>query len=327
MKSAIVKLRYLIVLLLLGAFLTISSNAFLTFSNIVNVLWSVCTVGIIAVFATLLILNGKIDLSVGGIVALSGIITVTGIVERSWPLPPAIVAGVAAGMLIGCINGLFVTRTQIPDFIVTFSVNYMLTGVSQMLTHGGKTISAMTYDAFTAIGNGKLFNIPYPIYIFTAMFAVSYFVLNNTTYGRKCYLCGGNPKAARLSGINPRTSVFLAYMLTGAAAGISGVVLSALTQQANSQAGFGYELNVIAAVVIGGTLMSGGVGNMVGTLFGVLLVGFVDNGMNLLGLPGAIEPVVKGVIIIGAVALNDYLLLRQTQKKPAMKDYAEAEAT
>ena len=165
----------------------------------------------------------------------------------------------------------------------------ILTGIAQLLT-GGKTISIISNKAYTALGTGKLFQIPYPIYILFFMFLLAWFMLNYTTFGRKCYLCGGNPKSAKLSGIRTKKTLFLAYLFTGMAAAASGIV--------------------IASVVIGGTLMSGGSGSMGGTLFGVLLIGLIDNGMNLLHFPGAVEPVVKGIIIVIAVTLNNTMMQR-----------------
>ena len=314
MKTFLLKYRNILVLLILGAILSLSSSAFLKFSNIVNVLWSMSTVGIIAVAATFILLNGKIDLSVASTVALTGIVTVKLIVQSGWPIPMAILVGLAIGGLVGAINGILVTNTKVPDFIITFSMSYILTGISQLLT-GGKTISVMAVKEYTAIGNGKLWEIPYPILIFAMMFILALFILNKTVFGRYCFLTGGNLPAARLSGVPVKKVIFSAYLFTGIAAGISGVVLSALTQQATNTMGAGYELDVIASIVIGGTLMSGGVGSMGGTLFGVLLLGLIDNGMNLLGFPGTVEPVVKGVIIIFAVALNGYLSQQQSAGK------------
>lgn len=319
MKRNFFKYRYIIILILFSILLSILSPAFLRFSNIINVLWSVSTIGIIAVMATFLLLNGNIDLSVGSIAALSAIVIVKLIQEHHTPIFIAILIGIGVGAAAGGINGLLVANTSVPDFIATFSMSSILTGISQLLT-GGKTISIMSNKAYTSIGSGKVLGIPYPILVFAVLFLLAYFMLNKTVFGRSCYLCGGNRNAARMSGISTRKNLMLAYLFTGIAAAISGVVLSALTQQASNDMGGGYELDVIASVVIGGTLMSGGVGSMGGTLFGVLLVGLIDNGMNLLHFPGAVEPVVKGVIIIAAVTLNNVIANRIVNfKQPAKK--------
>ena len=311
MKNTILKFRQVIVLLVFCIVLSVSSSAFLKLNNLINVLWSISTTGIIAVMATFIIINGKIDLSVGGTVALSAIVVVKLVMEQAWNIPAAIVVGLLSGAAVGAVNGLIVTCTKVPDFIATFCMSTLLTGVSQLLT-GGKTVSAMSNKAYTALGNGKLWKIPYPILVFLAMFLLAWLLLNKTTFGRRCFLTGGNPLAARVSGIPTRRTIFLSYLLPGVAAAVSGVVLSALTQQATNTMGNGYEMDVIAAVVIGGTLMSGGVGSMGGTIFGVFLIGIIDNGMNLLGFPGTVEPVVKGLLIIFAVALNNYLMKKQT---------------
>ena len=309
MKELAVKYRHVLVLILFGNVLSLSSPSFFKFSNITNVLWSVRTVGIISVMATFLILNGKIDLSVSSTVALSAIVVVELIQEKQMPVPAAILVGLLIGAAAGAVNGIIVANTSVPDFIATFSMSSILTGIAQLLT-GGKTISIISNKAYTALGTGKLFQIPYPIYILFFMFLLAWFMLNYTTFGRKCYLCGGNPKSAKLSGIRTKKTLFLAYLFTGMAAAASGIVLSALTQQASNDMGSGYELDVIASVVIGGTLMSGGSGSMGGTLFGVLLIGLIDNGMNLLHFPGAVEPVVKGIIIVIAVTLNNTMMQR-----------------
>lgn len=309
MKAFATKYRHILIIALFAMVLSIASPAFLKFSNIVNVLWSVSTIGIIAVMATFLLLNGKIDLSVGTIAALSAIVVVKLIQQSGWPIPAALIAGLAVGAAAGALNGLIVTGTAVPDFIATFSMSSVLTGIAQILT-GGKTISIMNNKTYISIGSGKFLQIPYPILIFAAMFLLAYFILNKTIFGRSCYLCGGNAAAAQMSGIQTRKTVFLAYLYTGMAAAVSGIVLSALTQQASNEMGSGYELDVIASVVIGGTLMSGGSGSMGGTLFGILLVGLIDNGMNLLHFPGAVEPVVKGIIIIAAVTLNNAMVHR-----------------
>ena len=326
MKKVFLKYRYVIILILFSILLSILSPAFLRFSNIVNVLWSVSTIGIIAVMATFLLLNGNIDLSVGSIAALSAIVIVKLIQEYNVPIFAAILVGVAVGAAAGGINGLLVANTAVPDFIATFSMSSILTGISQLLT-GGKTISIMANKAYTSIGSGKVLGVPYPILIFAAMFVLAYLMLNRTIFGRSCYLCGGNRNAARMSGINTKRNLMLAYLYTGIASAISGVVLSALTQQASNDMGGGYELDVIASVVIGGTLMSGGVGSMGGTLFGVLLVGLIDNGMNLLHFPGAVEPVVKGIIIVAAVTLNNMLANRSFNLRRPVKKTGSSEVS
>lgn len=313
-KQILFRYRYVFILLMLMGALTVATPHFFTFTNLVNVMWSVSTVGIIAIGATFVMLVGKIDLSVGSVAALVGIVCTRAILERQTPLPLAIGMAILVGALAGLCNGALVAHLRIPEFVATFATSSVITGIAQFLSDG-KTIGIMEPKGYIFLGTGKLLGVPMPVIIFAFMFCIGFFILNCTVFGRNCYLAGGNPLAARLSGVRVKRTLLMAYVVTGIGAGIGGVVLNALTQQANSSMGSGYDMDVISAIVIGGTSMSGGVGTMPGTLFGVVLVGLINNGMNLLNVPGAVHPIVKGLIIVGAVALNSYTIrLRQRQK-------------
>ena len=267
--------------------------------------------------ATFVILNGKIDLSVGQIAALTGI-TATILVKSGTSVLVSILAAVAVGVLCGMCNGFFVACLKVPEFITTLATGSILIGIAQLVTEG-KTVSVIGEKGYVFLGSGKLWGIPVPIFIFAGAFIVAWFILNKTVYGRKCYAVGGNPSAARASDINVKRIIILAYVLSGIASAIGGVTLTALNQQANSSTAGGYELDVIAAIVIGGTSMTGGVGNVLGTLFGAVLTGIINNGLNLLSVSGEYHPVVKGIIIIVAVAFNNYSIKFMQKSKENKK--------
>lgn len=305
MKNYMHHLRYLIVIFVLGAALSLATPAFLSFANLSNVMWSVSVIGIISIGATFAMLVGKIDLSVGRVSAMAGIVATIAIHDWNLHYIPAMLVGVACAALLGFINGYIVSSTKIPDFIATFAMSSIILGVGQIFTNG-TTLSIMEPRAFTFLGTGKLFSVPMPVVIFVAVTIIGAFILNKTVFGRKCYCTGGNPLAARLSGIAVRRTVILAYVLTGVGAGVGGIVHTALSQQAGPHMGGGYEMEVIAAIVIGGAAMTGGIGTISGTFFGTILTGLINNGLNLLNIPGTYHPIVKGLIIIGAVAFNRF---------------------
>ena len=279
LKMFLFKFRYVLILLIVMAALTIATPRFFSANNFLNILWSVSVVGIISMGATFVILNGKIDLSVGQIAALTGI-TATILVKSGTSVLVSILAAVAVGVLCGMCNGFFVACLKVPEFITTLATGSILTGIAQLVTEG-KTVSVIGEKGYVFLGSGKLWGIPVPIFIFAGAFIVAWFILN-------------------------KRIIILAYVLSGIASAIGGVTLTALNQQANSSTASGYELDVIAAIVIGGTSMTGGVGNVLGTLFGAVLTGIINNGLNLLSVSGEYHPVVKGIIIIVAVAFNNY---------------------
>lgn len=304
-KKCLFHLRYVVVILVLGTALSLATPAFLSFTNLTNVMWSVSVIGIISVGATFAMLVGKIDLSVGRVSAMAGIVATTAILDWNLHHLPAICLGIACAALLGCVNGYIVAFTKVPDFVATFAMSSVVLGLAQVATKG-TTLSIMEPKSYTFLGTGKVLSVPMPVVIFLASTLIGLFLLNKTVFGRKCYCVGGNPLASRLSGISVRRTVVLAYALTGAMAGVGGIVHNALSQQAGPHMGGGFELDVIAAIVIGGASMTGGVGAISGTFFGTILTGLINNGLNLLNIPGTWHPIVKGFIIIGAVAFNGF---------------------
>lgn len=316
-KLALYRFRYAIILLAVVLGLTLATPKFFSSNNFLNILWAVSIVGIISMGATFVILVGRIDLSVGQTAALSGI-TAALLIKGGTPIPTAIAAACCVGAAVGVVNGLLVIQFHVPEFITTLATGSIITGIAQMISRG-KTISIMESKAYIFLGSGKIADIPIPIFCFLFSFLIAFFILNYMVLGRKCYAVGGNARAARVSNINVKRVVVFAYVLSGIAAAFGGIILSALNQQASASTASGYELDVIAAIVIGGASMSGGVGTIPGTVFGVVLIGLINNGLNLLSEPGTWHPVVKGVIILAAVAFNNYSIRFMKSQKVEKK--------
>jgi putative xylitol transport system permease protein len=297
--------RYGIVLalVLLVALMTFLHPSFMTSANIVNVLRQVSINGILAVGLTFVILTAGIDLSVGSILAFAGIVAAM-LVSGAVVLPPfvAIAAAVLAGGAFGAVNGVLVSRFKVTPFVVTLGMLSMARGLTLLLSNG-RPVPGLS-DPFRFIGQGFVFGVPVPVWIFITVLLAAWVTLRFTVYGRRVYAVGGNLESARTSGIPTRWIIFSVYLISGLAAGLAGAVLTARTTAGLPQAGLGYELDAIAAVVIGGTSLMGGVGSVGFTLVGVLIIGVIGNGLDLLGVSSYYQEVVKGAIIIAAVLID-----------------------
>ncbi len=296
-------LRLFFVLILLMAVLSVLSPRFLTLGNLSNVLWSVCIIGIMCSGFIYAPITGGIDLSVGSMAALAGIIANVLMNQVGIPWVPALVITLACGMFIGFINGIVTTKFGVPAFIVTMAAKTYLFGIA-MLVSNGDMITIMKPKGFLAIGVGKLFGLPIPIYIMVAVIVASHILLKHTVFGRKAIAVGANEVAAKLSGVDPDRTRIMAYVLSATAATVAGIVMASLTQQAYAANAGGYELDVITAVVVGGTSLMGGSGSVAGALIGAVMVGFINNGLNLLNMPSSFHPLVTGVVILLALLLN-----------------------
>lgn len=304
--------RYGIVLALVIACLALAiiNENFLSTRNILNVLRQTSINGILAIGMTFVILTRGIDLSVGSVVALTGLVAgslattaSTGMVGNGpYPALVAIAAGLAAGMACGSVSGVIVARFRVPAFVATLGMLSAARGLA-LIYSGGRPIPALT-EEFRWIGTGSIFGIPVPIFLLLGTFAVAHYVLTQTRFGRHVYAVGGNPHAAKVSGLPVNRIRFTVYVIAGALAGLAGMVLAARTGSALPQAGIAYELDAIAAVVIGGTSLAGGVGRVTGTLIGALLIGVVNNGLDLMGVESYYQQVIKGVLIVAAVMLD-----------------------
>jgi putative xylitol transport system permease protein len=304
------KYGILIALLLVCAVLSFLSEFFLTQRNILNVLRQASINGILAIGMTFVILARGIDLSVGSVVALAGVVSASlattaataGVAGAPYPVLLALLAGLAVGIAAGWICGVLVAFFNVPAFVATLGMLSAARGLT-LLYAGGRPIPSLTPE-YRFIGTGDILGIPMPIILFGLVFIIAYIVLSSTRFGRHVYAVGGNPHAARVSGINVKRVRLAVYIISGALAGLAGMILAARTGSALTQAGIAYELDAIAAVVIGGTSLSGGVGRVTGTLIGALLISVVNNGLDLMGVESYYQQVIKGVLIVGAVMLD-----------------------
>ena len=295
-------LGILIGLLLLCTILTIFSPVFLTKNNILNVLRQVATNLYIACAMTMVIILGGIDLSVGSTIALSGVVTGGMIAFDGYPLVVAVIAGLIVGLMVGAFNGLLISKTTIPPFIVTLSTMNIARGASYIYT-GGQPIRVMS-DSFNFIGAGYIGEIPMPIIYLVIIVTASVLIMSKSKLGRHIYAVGGNPIAAKFSGIKNSRVLFFAYLFSGFMSAIAGIVLASRMFSGQPTAGQGAEMDAIAAVVLGGTSMSGGVGKIGGTVIGALIIGVLSNGLNLLRINSFWQYVVKGVVILIAVYVD-----------------------
>jgi ribose transport system permease protein len=277
------------------------SPAFLKITNIMNVIRQTSIYGIMAVGMTFIILTGGIDLSVGAILALSGIV-LAGSIKSGMPLELVIPLTLLIGTVTGLVNGIVITAGKITPFVATLGMMSVARGLT-LIYSKGYPISG--FDAsFRFIGGGDILGLPLPIIFFFVTVLVAWVILNHTKFGRYTYAIGGNEETVKLSGINSNYYKVLVYMVAGFTCAMSALILTARLNSAEPIAGTGYELDVIAAVVIGGTSLNGGRGNIWGTLVGALLIGVINNGMNLLGISPYFQLIVRGLIIILAVLLD-----------------------
>jgi len=285
---------------------SILSPSFLTLNNFVNVTLQIAIYGILAVGMTLIMITGGIDLSVGSVVALAGV--VAAIVSKKGLFPAdlmvliAILAGLSVGAAIGALSGGLIARFSIPPFIVTLALMTICRGLVFIIT-GGFTEGELP-PHFGLIGRGHLWLIPVPVILMAALFTAGHILLRQTALGRHIYALGGNEEAARLSGIRIRRTKTLVYSLNGLLAGLAGVTLAARLGAGAPASGGGYELDVIAAVVVGGTSLSGGRGSLIGTLAGTVFIGVLNNGLNLANVDPYTQKVALGVVILAAVWLD-----------------------
>jgi inositol transport system permease protein len=275
---------------------------FLTVSNLTIIVTQVSINALLAFGVTFVIITGGIDLSLGSIVAVTGVTAAMLAHPDSYPVLIPIVMGLLAGLLMGAFNGFIITKSKIAPFIVTLGTMTIGRGLALILSDG-RPVSNLS-DSFNYLGSGTVFGIPFLILIFILVFALCSIILSKTVLGRYIYAIGGNEQAARASGINIDRVKLSVYSISGLLAGLAGILLASRITTGQPNAGAGFELDAIAAVVIGGTSTAGGRGTMAGTLIGVLLIGVINNGLDLLNVTSYYQQVVMGIIIIGAVVLD-----------------------
>jgi ribose/xylose/arabinose/galactoside ABC-type transport system permease subunit len=294
----------LIGLALLCAALWILTPHFLTVSNLVNVVEQTSINAIVAVGMTFVILSGGIDLSVGSIVALAGVVLGTAL-QGGQPLPVALTLALAAGVACGLANGGLISWGGLPPFIVTLGVMSIARGAALLFTEG-RPVSG--FDAsFRVLATGRVGFVPAPVIAMVIVYAAAHLVLTRTTFGRYVYAIGGNEEATRLSGVAVRFHKTMIYGVSGLMSGVAAVMLTARLNSAQPIAGLNYELDAIAATVIGGTSLMGGEGTLGGTLVGALIMGVLRNGLNLLGVSSFLQQIVIGGVIVVAVLLDTVL--------------------
>ncbi len=299
-------------LLLMGLFLSLATDTFLTTRNLLNIGRQVSVLGIMALGMTYLLISAEIDLSIGAVFAISSITTGL-LLLQSWSLVAAIAVGLLVGVFFGFINGLLSTYGRLPSFIATLGSLSAVRGLALIITDGQPvTVNARhggipeMIDQFYALGQGQLFDqIPMQLVFFVLIIVVTWFVLSKTTFGFRLYAVGGNPKAARVSGIRVFSVKIWAFIVMGFLAAVAGILSLAFLPSAQAgRTGVGVELDVIAAAVVGGAALSGGEGTVPGTVLGVLIIGVLKNGLILLGISPFWQEAIIGVVIILAVGID-----------------------
>lgn len=284
----------------ISIFFSILSNRFLTIPNIINVFRQVSIQAIIAFGMTMVIISGGIDLSVGSVFALSAVIMAS--VLKSGSVFLGVIVALAVGALMGFINGFIIAKGRIQPFIATLAT--MAIGRSLTLVYTqGMPITGLP-KSFRVIGRGDFLGLPYPIIIMLSIFILIWFISKNTKLGLYTYAIGGNETAAKLSGVKVIKYKIIIYMISGILSAVSAMLLTARLNSAQPTFGGGYELDAIAAVVLGGASLSGGRGSVVGTIFGALIMGVINNGLNLLNVSPFYQQAVKGAVILIAVLLE-----------------------
>ncbi|MBA4700522.1 MAG: ABC transporter permease [Ruminococcus sp.] len=293
----------LCVMILIGITLSFMTPNFLTAGNIISVLRQISNNIFLALGMTLVIILGGIDLSVGSIVAMSGTLTVGFIVTNGVPMMPAILAGLTLGTMVGLFNGFIVARFRVPAFIVTLSTMNMAKGIAYIYSGGRST--RITSDAYAMIGTGYLFGVvPLPVVYMIILIIIFVILLNKTRFGTYVYAVGGNRESARLSGVPIKKVEILVFTISGFLAAFAGIVLSSRMYSGQPKAGDGYEMDAIAACVLGGISMAGGTGHVSGTVIGAVVIGIISNGLNLIGVSSFWQLLVKGLIILVAVIID-----------------------
>lgn len=292
----------LFILILMVIITTILYPGFLSSTNLTNVVRQISIIAIIAFGSTFVIISGGIDLSPGSIVGLTSVVVASLAHPGMYPVIVPILAGMIVGSLAGVVNGMLITKTRIPPFIATLGMMITARGAA-LIYSDGRPIGNFT-KTFEFIGGGDLFGVPVPILILVMILILSHIILNNTIFGLYTYAIGSNEQAAMISGINVNKYKVLIYMYAGLMASIAAIVLTSRISSGQPIAGTGFELDAIAASVIGGTSLSGGIGTIPGTVIGALIMGILNNAMDLLGVSAYWQQVFKGAIIVGAVILD-----------------------
>jgi inositol transport system permease protein len=320
LKDFIGKYGIYLVLVLMILIMSVLSPVFLSTRNLLNVIRQVSVIGLISLGVTLVIISKGIDLSSGSVLALAAVVAASLAQKSDWaakmypnlpdlPIFVPIIAALIVGTLVGMMNGSFIALTGIPAFIATLGSYVSIRGLA-LLYSDGRPISSLN-ESYQFIGQGYIAGVPFPVIIFLAMALVTWVMLNHTKFGKSIYAVGGNITAAEVSGINVKKTLIKIYAYAGMLAGLAAVVLTARVNTGQPGMGVAYELDAIAATTIGGTSHSGGIGTIQGAVVGALILGVLNNGLNLLGVSAYWQQILKGAIIVGAVIID----MRKNAKK------------
>lgn len=302
-KISLEKLGPLLALVVLVTLVTFMKPNFIAPTNLFNLLRQVSTNALIAFGMTFVIITGGIDLSVGSTLALTSAL-MAGLIASGFDPMLAMFFSLISGALLGAFNGLLITKGKMAPFIATLATMTIYRGLTLVYTDGNPITGIGESFIFKYVGRGYLFGIPFPVILMLISFAILYVVLHKTTFGRKTFAIGGNEKASLIAGIkNDRIKIGV-YAISGLMASLAGIIITSRLNSAQPTAGASYEMDAIASVVLGGTSLSGGRGRIMGTLIGALIIGTLNNGMNLLGVSSFYQQVVKGIVIIIAVLLD-----------------------
>ena len=305
-KSGLLEQKSLIALIVLIAIVSSLSPNFFTLNNMFNILQQTSVNAIMAVGMTLVILTSGIDLSVGSLLALTGAVGAS-LVATEVNALVAVAASLTLGAGVGAVTGTIVARGKVQAFIATLVMMLLLRGVTMVYTNGSPINTGFSdnADLFGWFGIGRPLGIPTPVWLMALVFLLTWYMLHHTRLGRYIYALGGNEAATRLSGISVSRVKIIVYALSGMLAALAGTIEVARLSSAQPTAGTGYELDAIAAVVLGGTSLAGGKGRIMGTLTGALILGFLNNGLNLLGVSSYFQMIVKAVVILLAVLVDN----------------------
>ena len=301
MLERVGKLKIVFVFLILCIILTILKPSFLTATNLINVLRQISIITIIAMGSTMIIISGGMDLSPGSIAGVSGIVAAAAS-AAGMPLIVSLAGGLGVGALCGLFNGFVIAKGNIPPFIVTLGMLSIGRGMAYVLSDG-KPISGLS-SSFLVLGRSDFLGIPVPILIMAGAVILTWCIMNKRVFGKHVYALGGNENAARVSGVNVDRVKIKVYTYAGLMAGLGGLVLASRIATGHPNSGDGYELDAIAATVIGGTSLSGGLGTIGGTIIGALIIGVLNNGLDLLNVSAYYQQIAKGLLIIAAVLMD-----------------------
>lgn len=300
--EAIRSLSVLGILLLICIVFALGSSEFLTTSNLINVALQTSIIAIVAIGMTFVIFTAGIDLSVGSLMALSGAVAAGLAVRQGMDTYFAISLAVGVGLILGAINGLMIIKGGIPPFVATLSMLAVARGLTLVYTQG-RPIAGLD-ERFIYWGTGQIFGIPLPVIMMAVIAVVAHIITRYTPFGLHVYATGGNEETTRLAGISPDRIKLAVYMISGILAALGGVLLTARLWSAQPNAATGWELDAIAAPVLGGTSLFGGVGSISGTVIGAFIIGVLSNGLNLMGVPSYYQQVIKGLVFILAVTVD-----------------------